>query len=257
MTGLTVKVVVLDLDGTLIGDVSMILTEYNIISKLTSEATAKRQTSKTLIDAMEYGNLLRQGVKRMLHTPGLEFFVYTASETQWAEMVIKALEKTTGARINRPLFTRKDCIVTQDMAVKKSLSFIKNRILLALKKKFKQNVNLEDRVVFVDNTPNVLLDQREMVYQVTCPTYKHIHVHDVVSNLSSKQIAMNKEYISRLLGFQGNQGSADHFTYMYYSYLRHHAMKNKPTGKDLFFQKLTSKLCGFDKFTTQNIHACR
>lgn len=253
------KIVVLDLDGTLIGDVTPILVEYEILNKITTPTYAKTRARQSLIDAMTYGSLLRRGVKAMLGTPGIEFYVYTASETNWAKTVIRAIEQVTNVQVNRPIFTRKDCIVTNTNEIRKDLSYIKNKISRSIKKKHNlKQVNLSNSLLFVDNTPDVLLNQSERDLQITCPTYNRAFIPDILSGLPTKKIVDNAALISNLLQMQSVTIKNLHqFKAMYYYHLmRTNSIHAKDTN-DEFFYKLMNAINKTHSFSTANIHVIR
>lgn len=168
-------VVLLDVDGTLVGDVTHQVVMYELANVL-KRKTRFSYGQKDIVTALKTSGLLRPGTKcflEQLKANNIEVFIYTAAEKKWAEYIIKGIEQTTGVKFNRPLFTRDNCIMMNG-ELKKSIKHITPLILRSLKKKpqYKDVTSLSNSVIAVDNNP-VFIEEDLLVlcdtYSVTAP----------------------------------------------------------------------------------------
>lgn len=168
-------VIVIDLDGTIIGDITPQVILYEI-----SCAT----NDKSLIDKKDLYYKLRNGIIRphfkrffrnvQKNCNNIEFFVYTASEKKWANFIIPHIEKCINVKFNRPIFTREDCVVSDNnLELKKCLLHIGKKLSGSLKKKYgkidinylyKNTLVIDNYRVYKDNYSGQLL---------LCPTYSY------------------------------------------------------------------------------------
>ena len=125
-------VMLLDMDGTLVGKVGSVLCEYDLHRTLgaaaapaSAAASARPKTAsvasptvhKGLRDAivarLRYG-IIRPHVLEFCRgataIPGVELYVYTASEAWWAAFFVPCIEAALGVRFNRPIFSRDHCV---------------------------------------------------------------------------------------------------------------------------------------------------
>jgi len=183
---------IIDLDGTIIGDCNYQCEIYNI------ENLLKKNGIKC-----NYNNILKKSynVKSKLVRPNfiefintiksklsnVSFYVYTASEKKWANKEIKLIEDQNDIKINRPIFTRDNCIIDSNGSYKKSINKI-------LKKKITNNTKviiIDDNNVYIDHTENLII----------CPryTYKFFYnLWDIIPQeaLNIKEI---EEYVQKLI----------------------------------------------------------
>lgn len=110
------KVFILDLDGTLVGNMTSILVYHDIVDLVNVRANTNGHavlpcdTARVLQDAFVNG-MARPGFLDFYErNKDAKFFIYTAAATMWARFVIDGLEKHWGVKFQRPLFTREDCI---------------------------------------------------------------------------------------------------------------------------------------------------
>ena len=96
-------VVLLDLDKTLIGDVSPQVEEYSIINNINVELQTLGQ-KKIPYNKKKLENELRNGIIRpylqkfinLLKTyENVEVFIYTASDDKWAKTIIPVIDKNS------------------------------------------------------------------------------------------------------------------------------------------------------------------
>lgn len=190
-------VFLLDLDGTLQGDVGPQVVEYQLINELNSEKGKKvSYSSKRLFHDMSKG-LIRPYVKDALLSikkkhSNVEFFVYTASSDEWAKFLLpRIIHYLFGKQsiINTPFLTRSDCID----GGKKSIEHVKPKIMKALKDKYK-SIN---HIYLVDN--NLVLYPKEMNKLILCPTYDYKVLNCPMRNLSKDHIENNHKQIAESL----------------------------------------------------------
>jgi hypothetical protein len=171
----------LDLDGTMQGDVRPQLQEYDLIryiNRMIVHGKKLRYRLKNLYNDMDKG-LLRPGLKdALLHIkkahPHVEFFVYTASTSDWAHFVISKIERHCFGQtfFHRPLFTRNHCDMSDGT---KSIARVFPMVKQALDKKYPGKIYKEN-VFLIDNNP--VLKPHEMQHLILCPSYDYVHVVD-------------------------------------------------------------------------------
>ena len=130
-------IIVLDMDGTIIGDIRPQLQLVELHKSLKSQ-----DKRVNVLNVKDFQSRLRSGIVRphlskfikklKEYNNNIEFFIYTASEKKWAHFLVPHIEKAVGVKFNRPIFTRDDC--TPDY--KKTVSNIIGGILKSLKKKY-------------------------------------------------------------------------------------------------------------------------
>lgn len=252
-------VFVLDLDGTIVGDVQDILNDYymrteysNLLNKVTSRF---KQHKKDVFAAFDNG-LLRpyfiQFCKYITTDPQAVVYVYTASTQNWAAYLINVLESYiaqkigTKFRFERPIFTRNHCHTNTMM---KCLQVI----LPMIKKRQKHHFNL----IMVDNNPT--LERGESGYLLQCPSYDFSTPIDYMRSIDWSQFhksirinpAMN-QYLPVPLNNSGKvsitKAISNYHLGMYnrYKYVNE---KNKQYSHDTFWK---SFLTAFKNVTINN-----
>lgn len=177
-------VFVIDIDGTIIGDILYEVCEWEIIMKCDPR---KIKFFKQRLIAHLRAGLLRPYLADFVTTlkkqnEANEFFVYTASDDKWAQFLIPCIESACNVKFKRPIFSRKHCIVST-MSVKKCLANISTQVFQRLKPMgiYKNKTQLHNQMILIDNN-YVLIDQ-ETKKGIICPTYDHKIVYDVLRNL--------------------------------------------------------------------------
>jgi hypothetical protein len=201
-------VIVLDMDGTIIGDIRPQLQLVELHKSL------KAQDKKVnVLNIKDFQSRLRSGIVRPYfskfvkklkeHNTNVEFFVYTASEKKWAHFLVPQIEKAAGVKFNRPIFTRDDC--TSDY--KKTVSNIMGGIFKSLKKRYGvlKKKDMEDRIVIVDNTSEVF-DQNNQRFLIHCPTYDFKYPENIPSHISSNVFETHQTVITTCLNMRGLPG---------------------------------------------------
>ncbi|GAX85669.1 hypothetical protein CEUSTIGMA_g13084.t1 [Chlamydomonas eustigma] len=176
------RVVLLDLDGTLIGDLGSVLAEHTLLTETDAPPAAFARFRSALISRLRYG-IVRPHVAEFCRSTSSELFVYTASTREWASFIVPCIEAAIAVRFNRPIFSRDNC---SDSGVTniKSLSAVAPLVHRSLRRRY-PGVSLQstfDSLVLVDNTADVLppLERSKMIL---CPTYKYVYDYDVLSSL--------------------------------------------------------------------------
>lgn len=183
------RVLVLDLDGTMIGKIIPQVCEYEILNVLHKPKHLKA-LRKDITERLKQG-ILRPHLKWMCaqvksgRIERLELFVYTASETKWANFLVPCVEDALDFKFHRPLFTRKECVM-HNSEFKKSLASISPAIYRKLKTKYKLKSvgDVESNLVLIDNNPGVLLHPAsESRRLIRCPTYDFAYYYDVLQRV--------------------------------------------------------------------------
>lgn len=189
-------VLFIDIDGTLVGDVTPQVCEWEIIETVDKSKLPSFRCG--LIDVLVHG-LLRPnvadfltGMKRI--SPDIEFFVFTASDMRWANFLVPCIEKAIGIKFNRPIFTRNHCIDQR-----KSLDCVLPHVLRRLKKQHPKlsMKNMRERIALVDN--NDVLVPCESHRCIKVPTYSFAYYTDILSKLAPRTIEKNHFEIATIL----------------------------------------------------------
>ena len=139
----TPVVFLLDLDGTLQGDIHPQLIEYELIRILNNNKKQQIKYNLSKLSKDYNDGLLRPHLKDSLLSmkkkhSNIEFFVYTASSDNWAHFIIPQIEKILFGKkqiINKPYFTRSHCNADGS----KSIYNVKEEVIKSLKTK-RQNL---------------------------------------------------------------------------------------------------------------------
>ena len=240
----------LDFDGTIVGDVQWLATEQSMINMYnTNKSHSKIRYLHTFVHNDLNTNLLRPHfdifIKSMKRNyPNVEFFIYTASDPTWAEFIVSKVETKIGFKFNRPLFTRSNCQF-KDGRYHKSLQAIKPVILKKLARDYNiKNENDIGAMILIDNTQNVLEEHKE--HQVLCPSYDYKYPIDLLRQVppsilenaiphfmpKSLTIARTSSYQKRMAMY-----------YRYISILYQQAYKNNKLHKNDIYFKYLLKRC--------------
>jgi len=109
--------VVLDLDHTMVGDVTPLLQRYAILRAVRKWGLPSPCPEAALVDVLSTTPLLRPGVADFLRrsaASGKKLYVFTAAEREWATALVRALQRVIGVKFARPLFARDHCHVRED-----------------------------------------------------------------------------------------------------------------------------------------------
>lgn len=246
-----------DIDGTLVGDVIPLICCWEI---------AKRNNTKMLNHVKnEIIFCLKRGIMRpnagtfLKHIsdtiPNAEFFIYTASDKNWANYLVPCLEQAAEFKFNRPIFSRPNCSNIGG-EFRKSLKTILPSIVKSLnRKKIYPTLSVTDlynNIVLIDNQRVICED--ELQKWIVCPTYTFKHTLDPLKYMSEEILSENLIEIAKVLQlynmfprFNSDKAfSLSGFKQLYYDHLSKLASKNTPlnskTGVDDYFIKLGSAI---------------
>jgi hypothetical protein len=215
-------VFIIDLDGTLIGNLEPHLCYEEILSFLKVHNTFDNQvlpenTKAELLDALNNG-LARPHFKEFYENTkknnlNSEFFIYTASHRDWAHYIIECLEELHDIKFNRPIFTREDCDNSY-----KSLRKINTRIKLALYEKYNTKYEDINYIIIDDNEYIYAPSDRKML--LTCPTYKHTVNVDILEKFPKGIVAKHYKDICKILEKEMNMNFPTHTTKMHKTFMK-------------------------------------
>jgi hypothetical protein len=196
---------VLDWDGTIAGKVDYQSTAFTIRN------TLKRYGYKTNVATIPKAfrpssKLIRPGFASFLKAmkqfyPEVYFFIYTASEKQWANTEIAWVEKAHDIKFQRPIFTRDDCIQDGSGNYRKSLMRIFPRICRAISRqrpltKQEREYILHNQVIIIDNNA-VYTDKQDRL--LLCPDYDYSvfeHLLDMIPSDARKHPEVQQMLLS-------------------------------------------------------------
>jgi hypothetical protein len=179
-------VILLDFDGTIVGDVEWLSIEHDLVRDIKKRLHGlkinyqprflKNDLSKGLI--RPHFRSFLQSIKERYSN--VEFFIYTASDKAWAQFIIPLVEKQLAVKFHRPIFSRPWCTY-KNGAYKKSIEFVREPIYKVLKKKYhlKSPADLKN-VILIDNNPDSFIEKK---CQLLCPTYDYQLPIDVTRQL--------------------------------------------------------------------------
>jgi len=227
-------VLLLDLDQTIQGDVTPQLIEHHLIghlnenvniSKVSSKKTL-RQNKHDVISDMRNG-LLRPHFKRFIiklkkRYKNVEFFIYTASEKEWAKYIVKIIEDTLKIKFQKRIFTRDDCLYDKDRKkFMKSIEHISPDIFKSLTRKYKLKKDSFGKYQFkyihmIDN--NDILKEHEMKHLIRCEDYNKKIVIDYLRSIPKNIIEKHHNVICKRLYDRSSSDVID-FYKIHYNFL--------------------------------------
>ena len=164
--------IVLDLDHTMVGDVTPLLRRYTVLDAVRRWGLSGPCPDAALVATLSTTPLLRPGLADFLRRSteaGKKLYVFTASERGWATALVRALQRATGARFAKPLFARDDCHASAGL-VAKSLTRVGARRLGA------SPLVIDNSAVWED------LGEHGARF-VQCPTYRYAPFVDALEGL--------------------------------------------------------------------------
>jgi len=179
-------VFIIDLDGTIIGDciyqaeiykISLILNKLKIKIKI-NEILEENYKEKTRLIRPYFKNFIEK--MREIY-PSSSYYIYTASEKKWAEKELSIIEKVLGIKLNRPIFTRNDCIKIKKgdrIDIKKSIEMIKKKIRI----KEPEIMIIDDNEVYIDNIDK-LIKCKYYNYKYFCNYWEYIPIERIKNNI--------------------------------------------------------------------------
>lgn len=191
-------VFLLDLDGTMQGNVLPQLKEYELNEAIKHHDKRIRYNLNQLFSDMARG-LIRPHLRKALvdiksKHPNVEFFVYTASSDQWARFllpkIIRFLFKNEPI-VNSTYLTRSDCLSSG----MKSLAKVRPKVARALGDKY-PNATFKN-MYLVDNS--FVLHSNEFQHLIHCPTYDYKVLNCPLRNFSPQVLERHFRTLSLLL----------------------------------------------------------
>lgn len=171
---------ILDWDGTIVGNVTWQSQQHNLHNLLRKHGFKTNKQYQIPPAFYPNAKLVRpsfasffKAMKKLY--PDAQFYIYTASEKQWAYQEIAWVEKTHELEFNRPIFTRDDCTTDAAGSYRKSVARIFPRIMKSLSKKYnlsgsQRQYILENQLIIIDNNA-VYTDRMDRL--LLCPDYNY------------------------------------------------------------------------------------
>lgn len=201
-------VFVIDIDGTMIGNCSYQSQQYSLLTMLRKMGYKVPSVSICSRAYAQDQHLVRPGLAQFMIAmrkfyPNVHFFVYTASQKDWAHQEIAWIEKQHGIQFRRPLFTRPDCVVDGAGNHRKSLQKVLPRIMRALSKKGERPLTRQEQKYITDNqlliidNNAVFLDRTDRL--LLCPDYNFTLFEpllDLIPNEAMSNPAVQQQVLS-------------------------------------------------------------
>ena len=246
-------VILLDIDGTLIGDITPQVVLYDLMNRI--KQTKGLKSSKPQMSVKDLQDKLREGIVRPyfktfiheMYSHGVEVFIYTASEKKWAEFLIKNIEVAYNIKFNRPLFTRNNCKLEHGEYLK-NVTTVLPQITKCLNKKynahFKPN-DIRNNVMLVDN--NNVYVKTDTDKLVLCTTYKYSCPENICayfnrSNYDMFSSHIHETLVSHIPGYKPYKNFMRFERQFYQAYVDalHKTISNKEAcASDMLFKTLT------------------
>jgi len=259
MTSTTPLVLLIDMDGTIIGDATPLV----CMQELHSNAKSKSGTLETYpFRTSLIRPHIESFIKFAMNECNCVCFVYTAAEQHWAAKVIACVEKETGIKFCRPIFSRKDCILVNNV-YRKSIHHVCPKVRALLKKR--KQVLLDENIVLIDNSDVLLPDADHR--RIICPTYDARVPMDVMKKIDPNVIHGNAQHLAMVLYKYGYITKSSYRTveemlssyYLSIARALHEASRNNDRcASDTFWLDMESifrskRVCSFSKETLHHI----
>lgn len=186
---------ILDWDGTIAGKVDYQSHAYSLVQSLKRSGQKPSPGYNPNAAFSPTSKLIRPGFAgfiaalRAHYGPeNVMFFIYTASERQWAHYEINIMEREHGIQFMRPIFTRDDCIMDNHGNYRKSIARIFPRVCRAAARQrpFTKNEKayiLQHQLMIIDNNA-VYSDYQDKV--LLCPDYDYCVFENLLDILPKK-----------------------------------------------------------------------
>lgn len=249
---------IIDLDGTIIGDckyqnylynIKIILDKFNIKYDIQNDIKEAYSNNSLLI--RPYFTYFITKMKSFF--PSSYFYIYTSSLKEWALKEISLIEKQNNIKFNRPIFTRDNCILTNDGKYKKCISTI-----------LKNNKIKNSQILIIDNN-DTFIDMKDNL--ILCPSYNYIFFQDIWNYIPSNAYSCHKclNYLNKIINldyispYNVNDLNHKNKTLAYkwlYKKCYNINKKNKKYIKDLFWKKLADYIIlnNINDFNKTNIN---
>lgn len=230
------QIVILDIDGTILGDVSpqILLYELSKIKELNIKIT-----KKFIINRLKQG-IIRKGFKSFIkNSKNIEFFIYTAADHRWAIFIVKCIEEVLNITFNKPIFSRNNCLIINNN-LKKDINVIKEKIILSLSKKYNKPISLEN-IMMIDNTKDVYNTYNDNL--LVCNTYNYRVIENLPFYIEEKLYDKYYKNINEIINlyYPMNITTTNYFDFQkqfYRYYIKYLDYIKKNNIKDNFFEIL-------------------
>lgn len=253
---------VFDMDKTLIGDTDLILQYDQLMEFIRDGCKHKRLigsecklNTNTWVSDNIPATFFRPNLQESLVEikkifPTAEFFVFSLGTKAYVYDIIPYLEKQTGIKFNRPLFTRTDASSSSDNKYLKDIHGYYDTMFKALSHKYPkckdekyQNKIMKERTVIIDDTAVWGSDER----WVPCKeyTYKSIIELDkklleiIYKNPEINTFIRTSKYINTIPAVDPQTKTFDDFLQDYhllmFNLYNNHSEDNKAALQDDFF----------------------
>ena len=229
-------VLILDLDNTIIGNITYQLLAHSLCNKACKNSTLVTNCYN------EKSGVIRPGFCYFIATirnkiPDIKIYVYTASQKDWALKEIKWIEKCCNLKFDRPVLTRDDCIEMNN-------SYYKSI------KKISKKIKYIDRndILIIDNN-DVFIDYKESF--IKCSDYNYIAFIDMwklipkttlqkpeVSNFIEKLISEGYVNPYNIENLGENLEHSIRYVGWFYKKLNKINKINKRSNTDTFWKKM-------------------
>lgn len=196
-------IVCLDLDNTLIGNIKYQVCEWELLKKL--DRHSLKAFRKNLAAQLSSTWLVRPFLKHFLtklthRYPGVVFYVYTASDKQWAKELVPLLEKVLQFQFHRPIFTRDHCLAASGASLLgKSIPRIAPAILRSLRRQHPTLTlsHIMDNTVLIDNLAYTC--KTAIPKQLLCWSYDFTVPQDVLRLLPEEVVRQKVDTIAKIM----------------------------------------------------------
>ncbi len=179
--------VILDLDLTLIGDITPLANQHYILNTYFNKSI----TTDEIYIALKNG-LLRPYVKTFIHEllkHNVNIVIYTMSTEEWAKKVLSALYRVIGMNFVTLLLTRKNCTKTGGKSITYAIEQLQKKGYSALM----------ENTIMIDDTPNILDATASNTMYVSKYLFKPKHF--LLKYISIKNILQKKNLHNECLKF--------------------------------------------------------
>jgi hypothetical protein len=257
-------VFLLDFDGTMQGNIRPQIEEFNLITNLNKiilNSKKIKYNTEFLVNDMVSG-LMRPDLKRSLikmkqRHPNIEFYIYTASQDEWANFILPKFCHYLNDKlplINKPFFTRKHCESDGTKSIKRVKRMIETNLHSKYRNKYDSKLEIES-IYLIDN--NFVLPKKELSHLVYCPTYDFKMSIDLLRTIDKTLVLKYYKEIAAMLFENPDFSNHVEFMYRYYEQL-HTQMKtdhetNKAYLRDDYWSKVANVVTTYELSHKANI----
>lgn len=157
---------ILDLDSTIIGNCKFQLIYYKYMTLINNSNITISNTllpyykQELKLIRPDFVNFIKN--MREIYKNNVYFYIYTASSDDWANIQIKLIEKNNNIKFNRPIFTRKDCYIENNILYKDV-----NNIIKKIKIKDYDIIIIDDNEIYKEYNKYVI-KCKPYLYSIFC-----------------------------------------------------------------------------------------